>query len=244
MTDLSGLSSPEFADLAPALAFVPVGATEQHGPNLGMGADYRIAEEIARLASSRCGRPTVVLPPIPFGLSDHHREFPGTISVSFDAFRRMCFDVASSLSRHGVERIIFVNGHMGNTNALSVIVQELRYTHGVTAAAACWMQQAEDEAHAHAKTKRWGHACEVECSVALVLAPELVKKDELQPGDLIAQDRPLTDKFDPFALTVPLSFAERTRNGALGDATQLSSSAGTAIVEAAVGRLVEFAEAF
>lgn len=241
---LSSMSSPEFANYEPDLAFVPVGATEQHGPNLGMGVDYRIAEEIARLASSRCSRRSIVLAPIPFGLSDHHRDFPGTISVSFDAFRSICVDVALSLSRQGVERIVFVNGHMGNVSALWVVVTELKYIHDITAATAIWMQQAEDEAQAHAKTTRWGHACEVECSVASALTPELVKNDALEPGDLIEQRKPYTDKFEPHALGVPLSFSERTRNGALGDATQMSGEAGSVIVEAAVGRLVEFAEAF
>lgn len=241
---LANMSSPEFADHAPDLAFVPVGATEQHGPNLGMGVDYRIAEEVARLASSRCRRHNIVLPPIPFGLSDHHRGFPGTISISFDAFRSVCVEVALSLSRQGVDRIVFVNGHMGNMSALSVIVTELKYTHQVTAAIAFWMQQAKDEVEAHTKTKRWGHACEIECSVAAALTPELVREDALQPGDLIEQYKPYADNYEPFSLGVPMSFTERTRNGAFGDATQMSAEAGRAIVEAAVGRLVEFAEAF
>jgi creatinine amidohydrolase len=244
MQQLANMSSPEFADHAPELAFVPVGATEQHGPNLGMGVDFRIAEELARQASARCDRRTVVLPPIPFGLSDHHMEFPGTVSIGFDTFRGMCVDVALSLTRHGVERIVFVNGHMGNMNALGVIVAELKYKHDVTAATAFWMHQAKDEVDAHTRTQRWGHACEIECSVAQVVTPELVRADALQPGDLIEEYRPYTDTYKPFALGVPLSFAERTRNGAFGDATQMSTEAGAAIVETAVSRLVEFAEAF
>lgn len=241
---LASMTSPEFAQHAPDLAFFPVGATEQHGPNLGMGVDYRIAEEIAQRADARCTRNTVVLPPVPFGLSDHHLDFPGTVSISFDAFRSVCVDVARSLSRHGVTRLVFVNGHMGNMNALGVIATELKYTHGITAATAFWLQQGKDEVSAHTKTHRWGHACEVESSVALAVTPELVRQDALQPGDLIEDYTPYTDNYEPFSLAVPLSFAERTRNGAFGDATQLSQEAGDAIVEAAVSRLVEFAEAF
>jgi creatinine amidohydrolase len=241
---LANMSSPEFAEHAPELAFVPVGATEQHGPNLGMGVDFRIAEELAQQANERCRRRTIVLPPIPFGLSDHHMEFPGTVSIGFDTFRSMCVDVAMSLTRHGVQRIVFVNGHMGNMNALGVIVTELKYKHGVIAATAFWMHQAKDAVDAHTRTQRWGHACEIECSVAQAVTPELVRADALQPGDLIEEYSPYTDNYKPFALGVPLSFAERTRNGAFGDATQMSAEAGEAIVEAAVGRLVEFAEAF
>jgi creatinine amidohydrolase len=238
------MSSPEFAELAPEVGFIPVGATEQHGPNLGMGVDYRVAEEIARRASSRCSRASVVLPPIPFGLSGHHLDFPGTVSISFDAFRAICTDVALSLSAHGVQRLIFVNGHMGNMSALSVIVTELRYAHGLTAATAFWMNQAKDQVDLNTKTERWGHACEIECSVALALTPELVKTDALEPGDLIEEYRPFTDNYKPYAMTIPLSFAERTRNGAFGDATQLSLEAGSAISDAAITRLVEFAEGF
>lgn len=241
---LTNLSSPEFAEHRPEVAFVPVGATEQHGPNLGMGVDFRIAEEVAHKANERCRRRTVVLPPIPFGLSDHHMDFPGTISIGFDTFRSMCVDVALSLTRHGVRRIVFVNGHMGNMNALGVIVTELKYKHDVIAATAFWMNQARDEVDAHIRTQRWGHACEIECSVAQAVTPELVRAEALQAGDLIEEYTPYTDNYKPYALGVPLSFAERTRNGAFGDATQMSAEAGEAIVEAAVSRLVEFAEAF
>jgi len=241
---LSNMSSPEFALLRPEIAFIPVGATEQHGPNLGMGVDYRIAEEIARRASSGCTRRSVVLPPMPFGLSDAHMDFPGTISISFDTFRSMCLNIAESLSRHGVERLIFVNGHMGNMNALSVIVAELKYHHNLTAATAFWMHQAKDEVDAHVKTRRWGHACEIECSVAMTLTPELVKADALEAGQMLEDYAPYTDRYQPFALAVPLSFAERTQNGAFGDATQSSTEAGDAIADAAVKRLVEFSETF
>ena len=245
MSDLlSELSSPEFARLDPDVAFIPVGATEQHGPNLGMGVDYRIADEIARRASARCGRPSVVLPPIPFGLSDHHLEFPGTVSISFDAFRSVCVDVALSLTSHGVRRLIFVNGHMGNMNALSVIVTELKYQHDVTAATAFWMHQAKDQVDLNTKTARWGHACEIECSVALALTPELVKSDALEAGDLVEDYLPYTDNYQPFAMAIPLSFAERTRNGAFGDATQSSVGAGEAIAGVAIDRLVDFADSF
>ena len=241
---LSELSSPEFARLAPEVAFIPVGATEQHGANLGMGVDYRIAEEIARRASDRCSRASVVLPALPFGLSDHHRDFPGTVSISFDAFRLVCTEVALSLTSHGVKRLIFVNGHMGNMNALSVIVTELKYKHDVIAATAFWLHQAKDQVDRHTKTERWGHACEIECSVALSLTPELVKSDALEAGDLVEEYSPYTDNYKPFALAVPLSFAERTRNGSFGDATQSSLGAGEAIAGVAIDRLVEFADSF
>lgn len=244
MQQLANMSSPEFSEHAPELAFVPVGATEQHGPNLGMGVDFRIAEELAGRANERCQRRTVTVPPIPFGLSDHHMDFPGTVSIGFDTFRSMCVDVALSLTRHGVSRIVFVNGHMGNMNALGVIVTELKYKHDVTAATAFWMHQAKDRVDAHTKTQRWGHACEIECSVAQAVTPELVRPEALEPGDLIEDYAPYTDNYKPFSLGVPLSFAERTRNGAFGDATQMSIEAGESIVEAAVSRLVEFAEKF
>jgi len=245
MSDLlSHMSSPEFAQLAPEIAFIPVGATEQHGPNLGMGVDYRVAEEIARKASSQCNRPSVVLPAIPFGLSDHHLAFPGTVSISFDAFRRVCVEVALSLTAHGIKRLIFVNGHMGNMNALSVIVTELKYSHGVIAATAFWMNQAKDQVELNRKTERWGHACEIECSVALSLTPELVKEDALEAGDLVEDYLPFTDNYKPFAVAIPLSFAERTRNGVFGDATQASLGAGNAIAKVAIDRLVEFADSF
>lgn len=95
---------------------VPIGSTEQHGPNGLLGTDHLAAEAIASEAGIRAG--TIVSPTIPFGMSHHHLGFPGTISLSPETLLALMKDIVSSLYRHGFRRFYVVNGHGGNTPTL------------------------------------------------------------------------------------------------------------------------------
>ncbi|WP_026877789.1 creatininase family protein [Jiangella gansuensis] len=246
MSRLSDLTTTEYAELAEqaTVALIPVGANEQHGPNLGMGIDWRVAVEIADRVAAEVAPLAVVTPPLPFGLSAHHLSFAGTLSIGADAFRAVLTDVVLSLRWHGIEKVVFVNGHRGNENVLGVLTTELAYTHGVEAASAFWMTQAADVVAAHRSTARWGHACEVETSVALAVTPDLVRPDALEAGDLIDDYGAFEDNYEPFAVTVPRSFRSRTRNGVFGDARLASREAGEEIVATAVQRTARFVREF
>lgn len=244
--ELASTTTTDFGqEAAPRLALLPVGATEQHGPNLGMGVDYRIAEEFATRLASRLDDRAFVVPPLPFGLSAHHMEFPGTISLSSEAFQAVLLDVVDSLARHGVRHFLFVNGHMGNQSILGVLSTRIHFERKLRAANAFYFAQAKDVIDRHKRTFRFGHACEIETSVAMVLTPELVHHDALEAGDLIEDDYIVgEDNYLPHALQVPKSFAERTRNGAFGDATLADPEVGREIVEVALERMTAFAAAF
>jgi creatinine amidohydrolase len=125
-----------------------------------------------------------------------------------------------------------------------VLATELTYEHGVEAASTFWMTQASDVIAQHRVTDRWGHACEIETSVAMALTPDLVRPETLEAGDLLDDYGPLEDNYAPFAATVPRSFASRTRNGVFGDARQASVKVGELIAEAAVRRTAEFVRGF
>lgn len=228
---------------AAAVALIPVGATEQHGPNLVCGIDWLIAEEVANRVATAVDPVAVVVPPLPFGLSGHHLGFPGTLHISAATFTAVCRDIAVSLARHGIHKVVFVNGHRGNENVLGVVVAELSYELGVEAASAFWMTQAADAVARHTRTDRWGHACEIETSLAMAVDSSLVSED-LVAGDLIEDYGAYEDNYKPHALITARSFASRTRNGAFGDATQASKDAGDEILEAAVERTAAFVRDF
>lgn len=246
MTNVSDLTTTEFADnLAQVeVALIPVGATEQHGPNLAMGVDWRIAEAIAQRVAEELAPTVVVSPPLPFGLSAHHMAFPGTLSIGAAAFTAVLTDVALSFKAHGISKLVFVNGHRGNENILGVLITELTYRHGIEAASTFWMTQAADVVARRRTTQRWGHACEIETSVAMALTEDLVRPDALEAGDLIEDYGVLEDNYQPFAAGVVRSFASRTRNGAFGDATQATRAIGVEITDAAVERTVAFVRDF
>ncbi len=240
--ELACMTSPEVAAATKGVraALQPIGATEQHGPNLATGTDFAVADKIARRVAKRLGPKTLLLPPLPFGLSHHHAGFPGTITLSPGTVIDLCLDVARSIHRHGIGALIFVNGHNGNTAVLNVAATRIRYEVGLTAAVAFYFAQASDRIRAHGKTERFGHACEVETSVLLHLEPELVRTDSLEPGKMRETSLQHAFNNDPFALQVPIPFDRQTENGVFGDARLADEKTGRDIVETAVERTVAF----
>ncbi|GAA2788384.1 creatininase family protein [Kribbella solani] len=110
----------ELGELLPeAIVVLPLGATEQHGPHLATGTDWILAEAVSLRAASlvheRAARPLVVAPVLPFGASDHHLPFGGTLSLSPETLLAVLLDVARSLQADGARRLLLVNGHGGNT---------------------------------------------------------------------------------------------------------------------------------
>jgi creatinine amidohydrolase len=244
--EMSEMTSVEFKDALPTIriALIPTGATEQHGPNLALSTDYMAGHRLAQRLAQRLYPQALVVPPIPFGLSYHHTGFAGTITLSPETFIALCVDVAKSLKNNGINHVLFVNGHAGNSAILNVVTQKLHYELGLQAATMFYFAQAADKLKAHAKTARYGHACEIETSVLLELAPELVRKDKLQPGEMIDTGLQLAFNHQPFALQIPVPFHEQTRNGVFGDARLADPAIGRDIVEAALDRTVAFVESW
>lgn len=244
--ELSDMTSVEFAEARKTirLALVPVGATEQHGPNLALGTDYVIAHRFSQRIATGIHPRAVVLPPVPLGLSYHHMGFPGTLSFSPETFIMVCFDIAKSLKQQGIEHVLFVNGHNGNSAILNVAVTKIRYDLEMRAAVAFWFQQAGDVVREAGNSERIGHACEVETSVLMALANELVRHDALTAGDMKPVTMAHAFNNQPFFHTVPVPFHEQTANGVFGDARLASKEIGERIVAAAVERTTAFIETF
>jgi creatinine amidohydrolase len=107
------------SDILPeALVVLPIGATEQHGPHLPTGADAFIvgalAGEAIRRAASSSTRPLVLTPTVPFGASDHHLAFGGTLSLRNETVTSVLLDLLNSVREAGGSRVLIVNGHGGN----------------------------------------------------------------------------------------------------------------------------------
>jgi creatinine amidohydrolase len=243
---LAKMTSPEAGEaLAQAeVAIIPVGATEQHGPNLTLETDTAIAYGLSlRIAEAIFPR-AVVTPPLPFGVSYHHLRFPGTLTVSPDAFQAVVLDLVESLRHHGVKRVFIVDGHAGNQGVLDVLMTKLRFQLGIPAAYVFYFTLAGDVIREGVATERWGHACELETSMGLALQPDIVRQEALQPGAILPSPLPYSNAWEPLRLGVPLWFDEMTANGALGDARQGSEAFGRAVTETTVARTIEFLERF
>lgn len=104
---------------------LPMGSYEDQGPHAPMG-DYlladAIAERIARRASER-GTRTLVAPAIPYGGADYFGSMPGAISLGQATLRAVIGDMLGCLLRHKLTRIVVINGHAGNSQAIDLVLQ-------------------------------------------------------------------------------------------------------------------------
>ncbi len=93
------------------------GATEQHGHHLPLATDTLIPITLAERLSAATG--VAIAPPIPYGMSEAHMAFPGTITLTQEVLQGLYLDVIKSAYRHGWRRLFLINGHGGNRTALN-----------------------------------------------------------------------------------------------------------------------------
>jgi creatinine amidohydrolase len=114
--ELAALTWEEAGDrLAGAVAILPVGATEAHGPHLPLGTDVVIAEAMARVAADLLesrGRPAIVLPSLAYSPAPFAAGFAGTISLRPATLTALVLDIARSLAAHGIRALAIANAHL------------------------------------------------------------------------------------------------------------------------------------
>ncbi|NEE03267.1 creatininase family protein [Phytoactinopolyspora halotolerans] len=230
------------AQRAAKVALLPVGAVEQHGPHLTMLTDARIAEAFAHRLGAELGSDAIVCPLLPYGLSEHHERFAGTLSLTPPTFIAVMLDLVASLKAQGIDKVIIVNGHGGNIDALSLVVRRARSELGVLAASMMWAKLADDVCAEEAAGPAYGHACELETSLAMVLAPELVKVERIRPATVRSGLNPISAPHGQVDIAV--RFDELTEDGVYGDPTKANTETGERILTSALQRAVAFARRF
>lgn len=241
---LADLSWPEVEAIRDdvEVVLIPVGSNEQHGPNLALSMDITGATEFCKRASAMAYPKLMVAPSLPWGVSYHHMNFPGTITVSAETFIQTLVEVVSSLQQHGFQRFMIVNGHGGNTaalgNAVVRINEELAPTFVASAIYFSFADEGIDEQFGIEGIT--GHACEMETSAAMYLAPEIVKTNALAAGEMTELTHELRQSLRKYGVAVPYRFDRYTANGALGDARKASLEYGQALMESALNNFVAF----
>ena len=102
---------------------VPIGSTEQHGPNGLIGTDAICPETVAFGVGERIG--AMVAPTLSIGMAQHHMAFPGTITFRPTTLIAVLTDVVNALARHGFDHFYFLNGHGGNIATVSAAFSEI-----------------------------------------------------------------------------------------------------------------------
>ena len=158
----------------------PVAALEQHGRHLPLFTDTLLLGEIMRRAASRLGDRVVFAPVQWLGNSDHHLDFPGTLSAPPRAYLDLLGGALENFLQHGFKRLVFINGHGGNDvpgrQAVFEIRQRQRHRQDLLLLFATYWQLGAKpwESEPGLVQRQMGHACEWETSMILRLNPKLV----------------------------------------------------------------------
>ena len=161
------------------IVIVPVASIEQHTNHLPTNTDTNICCEIAETAALRVSSfPVLVMPPVWAGFSPHHMKYPGSITLKHHTLMNLLSEIATSIAHHGFDKILFLNGHGGNTPIIKSLRTKLAYEDNVTAIGVDYWELPlvlKQMAEICTIDKGFiGHAGEVETSLQLHLQRELV----------------------------------------------------------------------
>ena len=213
---------------------IPIGSTEQHGPNGFIGTDALCPEVLAKAVGEETG--ALVAPTLSIGMAQHHLGFSGSITLRPTTLIAVVQDVVNSLAQHGFDRFYFLNGHGGNIATLSAAFSEIYAESSLGKADSnrpplvCQLRNWWDGGGIKRLSaelfgdKEGSHATCSEISLTYYAYPDHVKQAEMTPGK--APVGPIYDSSD---------YRRRFPDGRIGsDPTHASVEAGERIFKTAV----------
>lgn len=155
-----------------------VAAIEQHGPHLPLETDAVIGDHFLQALEAKLGDRVLILPQVKVCCSEHHMDFPGTLSVRHETFLAYVGDILESVARHGFRNLVLFNSHGGNQAIGQVLLEAFGTKHrDCRIAFLTWWRLAAKELGGIRESSFAGinHACEFETSLMLLGAPQSVR---------------------------------------------------------------------
>jgi creatinine amidohydrolase len=243
--DWAEMTWEDFADANPSwVAVLPVAAIEQHGPHLPLGTDSIIVE--AYLARARKLLPEALkvtfLPLQAIGTSHEHRAFAGTLSLAPETLIRALTDIAESVHRAGLRKLVFANGHGGNVAALDLVALDLRVRLGMLAVPCSLSRFGYSDRLFTSKELAHGiHGGDVETSLMLAARPDLVRRDLAK--NFVPASLAMARDFKQLRAGDPVGFGWMSQDlnpsGAIGNATLATAAKGDAALAHGARAFVE-----
>lgn len=218
------------------VALLPWGATEAHNLHLPYGTDTieadAVAAEAARLAWEGGAR-VIALPAVPFGVNTGQLDIPLCLNMNPSTQAALLRDIVRAIEPHGVRKLVIVNGHGGND--FKQIIRELQPTTRMMLCTLNWYAAVKPDAYF---ATPGDHAGELETSVMLAIAPELVLPlSQAGPGR--------ARRFRPSGLREGWAWAQRewtrvTDDTGVGDPREATKEKGERFVEVVTRKIAEF----
>ncbi len=246
------LTTLDFKTIDPmqAVAVLPLGATEQHGPHLPLSVDTDIVDAVMRVSLTHLSpqAPVFILPTQSIGLSPEHTAFSGTLSLGAHTLLQIGAELGACIAQSGIKKILLLNSHGGNVGLMDLIARDLRGKHALLVFSTSWYQlPLGDEAWAEfsAHEQRFGvHAGDIETSLMLHIAPELVRMNEAREFSSASEKRANTYKILGDGKSVKLGWHIQDYNtsGAVGNASAAPAEKGQKLLGMAGLKLAQLLE--
>ena len=237
------LRAPQLAEKITGRSIIvqPLGAIEQHGPHLPYNTDLLIAERVAAEAVERIGEQLDVwlLPPLAYTKSNEHAWSAGTIWLSATTLLAVLDDIGRCVATTPARKLVFFNGHGGNSALLGVANREVRLAHGLqTFLAHPGVPPDQGGVSAEGEHGMGIHGGTDETSLMLHLAPELV---DMSLATRNVPERLADNRYVRFGGKVGFGWLSNDfgPDGHIGDPTAATAERGATLFEAAVTAFAE-----
>jgi creatinine amidohydrolase len=233
LSDISAYELNQFVSHE-TIAVLIIGACENHGDHMPFGSDFIMPFELAKRIAARYDKKMIIFPPIPYGVSSHHKDFFMTISFEPDTMVKVICDILQSLMNNNITRILIINGHDGNIAPIELasrIAKERNPEVVISCLESWWTLVGSIDNELFKVWSGLGHGGEAETSAMLAIRPDLVNMS-IAPKDVIPQL--------PENIRIYWKFNELTDTGATGSPRNATRTKGEKILNILENVLLEF----
>jgi len=210
------------------------GACENHGDHMPFGSDFIMPFELAKRVAARYAKKMVIFPPIPYGVSSHHKDFFMTVSFEPDTMTNVIRDILQSLINNNINHILIINGHDGNIAPIELasrLIKERNPTVVISCLESWWTLVGSLDKELFDVWEGLGHGGEAETSAMLAVRPDLVNM-AVAPKDVIPKL--------PDYVRIYWKFNELTDTGATGAPRKATRTKGDKIITILENILISF----